>query len=59
MTEEKKLNSSLSHLGQTPWNKGLTKETDPRLKSINTSKEHAQHVSEGIKEWWRLKKLNK
>jgi hypothetical protein len=47
-TEEQKETNRLCHLGQKPWNKGLTKETDERVKryvesSAKTKK--GQHVS--------------
>lgn len=38
LSEETKLKISLSKKGKTPWNKGLTKETDIRVKTYGESK---------------------
>ena len=48
-SEEHCKNISESHKGHIPWNKGLTKETDNRIKSGSFSEEHRRKLSEAAK----------
>lgn len=50
MSEQGRKNISLAHLGQKPWNKGLTKKTDTRIKAYaeKISGENAHNWRGGV-----------
>lgn len=42
-SEESRLKNRLAHLGRTPWNKGLTKDTDARVAKYAITKQGQRH----------------
>ena len=59
-SEEHRRNSSITHIGKVPWNKGLTKETDCRIaKSIpKISKARQRFFENGGQVAWKGKALS-